>query len=128
MFRFSNSAQFAPHPRFRICFIGTFHFYKTEAVTSSEQQVVRLVAFISFVLTFFVWAIQSRSFRLCPSISRRATIAKNQNTYAKKKREMEKKAKAEAKRIRRIKRKQGGAAANPPKAPDVEPETPDATN
>ncbi len=34
-------------------------------------------------------------------------MAKNQNTYAKRQREMEKKAKAEAKRIRRTQRKQG---------------------
>ncbi len=43
-----------------------------------------------------------------PSVSiKEHPIAKNQNTYAKRKREMEKKAKAEAKRIRRNKRKQG---------------------
>ena len=38
--------------------------------------------------------------------TRRVSIAKNQNTFAKRKREMDKKAKAEAKRLRRIKRKQ----------------------
>ncbi len=40
-------------------------------------------------------------------------IAKNQNTFAKRKREMEKKEKAEAKRIRRTKRKLG-LEENPP--------------
>jgi hypothetical protein len=38
---------------------------------------------------------------------RRETIAQNQNTYEKRKREMDKKAKAEAKRARRTQRKQG---------------------
>ena len=37
---------------------------------------------------------------------------------------MDKKAKAEAKRVRRIKRKQGGDANNPPETPVAEPETP----
>jgi hypothetical protein len=37
---------------------------------------------------------------------RRTTIAKNQNTYAKRKREMDKKNKAEDKRVRRAQRKQ----------------------
>ncbi len=65
-------------------------------------------------------------------------MAKNQNTYAKRKREMDKKLKAEAKRERRKKRKEGGdgSAAEPlvfdedgmvvvPDAPavDVEPDT-----
>ena len=35
-------------------------------------------------------------------------MAKNQNTFAKRQREMEKKAKAEAKRARKLLRKQGG--------------------
>jgi hypothetical protein len=37
----------------------------------------------------------------------RANIAKNQNTYAKRQREMEKKVKAEQKRARRLQRKNG---------------------
>ena len=44
---------------------------------------------------------------------------------------MDKKAKAEAKRTRRSKRKQGGDASNPlepTETPDVEPETPDESN
>jgi hypothetical protein len=41
---------------------------------------------------------------------------------------MEKKAKAEAKRTRRIKRKQGGDASNPPESPDVDPDPPDESN
>ena len=41
---------------------------------------------------------------------------------------MDKKAKAEAKRIRRSKQKQGVDASNPPETPDVEPETPDESN
>jgi hypothetical protein len=63
-----------------------------------------------------------------PSISRKATIAKNQNTYAKRRREMDKKAKAEAKRTSRSKRKQGGDASNPPEPPDIGPEPPDELN
>jgi hypothetical protein len=58
--------------------------------------------------------------QVIPSISRRTTIARNQNTYAKRQREMEKKAKAEAKRVRRIKRKQGGDASDSPEQSDVE--------
>lgn len=66
-------------------------------------------------------------------------MAKNQNTYAKRKREMDKKLKAEAKRERRKKRKEGGGDSSAadalvfdedglavaPDAPavDVEPET-----
>lgn len=46
---------------------------------------------------------------------RRFDIAKNQNTFAKRQREMEKKAKAEAKRIRRTQRKQDSDAGIPPK-------------
>jgi hypothetical protein len=59
-------------------------------------------------------------------MSRRATIAKNQNTYAKRQREADKKRKAEAKRARRSERKHGGAASDQPETPDLEPETPDA--
>ena len=39
-------------------------------------------------------------------LTRNPNIAKNQNTYAKRKRELDRKAKAEAKRIRRSTRKQ----------------------
>lgn len=49
------------------------------------------------------------------------TIAKNQNTFAKRQREMDKKAKSEAKRLRRNKRKQGLEETPPPQA---ERETP----
>jgi hypothetical protein len=59
--------------------------------------------------------------------SRRTTIAKDQNTYAKRKREMDKKAKAEAKRARRNQRKlelRGGT--NPPEeTQDVDLNTPE---
>ncbi len=41
---------------------------------------------------------------------------------------MDKKAKAEAKRIRRIKRKQDGDVSDPPEPQDVEPGTPEESN
>ncbi|WP_339735358.1 hypothetical protein [uncultured Gimesia sp.] len=44
---------------------------------------------------------------------RRVTIAKNQNTFAKRQREADKKAKAEAKRIRRNKLKEGEIVIDP---------------
>jgi hypothetical protein len=56
--------------------------------------------------------------------SRTETIAKNQNTYAKRQREMEKKVKADAKRARRLSRKQeSGGASGPAVAghPDLDP-------
>ncbi|MCH8830418.1 MAG: hypothetical protein IID45_12655 [Planctomycetes bacterium] len=64
------------------------------------------------------------------SHSRKFTIARNQNTFAKRQREMEKKAKAEAKRIRRIKRKQGDGddAGDPAETPLGEPETSDESD
>ncbi len=52
--------------------------------------------------------------------SRRTTIGKNQNTYAKLQREIAKKEKAEAKRARRNKLKQGSNASDPPAAANVE--------
>ena len=57
---------------------------------------------------------------------RKSNIAKKQNTYAKLKREMEKKGKAEAKRIRRIKRKQGVDVSDSPDSQEIEQETLDA--
>jgi hypothetical protein len=55
--------------------------------------------------------------------SRTETIAKNQNTYAKRQREMEKKVKADAKRARRVSRKQEDASSGPtvPGHPDLDP-------
>ena len=49
-------------------------------------------------------------------------MVKNQNTLAKRKREMEKKAKAEAKRLRRIQRKQAAeeTRTNPPDETSLE--------
>jgi hypothetical protein len=52
-------------------------------------------------------------------------IAKNQNTFAKRKREMDKKLKAEAKRIRRHKRKLGLEEIPPPDSLEGEPESPE---
>jgi hypothetical protein len=63
--------------------------------------------------------------RFSSSSIRRATIAKNQNTFAKRQREMEKKAKAEGKRARRTARKQEADAGVPSQAPNVDPETPE---
>ena len=58
--------------------------------------------------------------------SRRATIAKNQNTYAKKKREMDKKHKAQEKLNRRLQRKQAAEDIKPPESAESEaPETAD---
>ncbi len=51
------------------------------------------------------------------------TIAKNQNTFAKRQREMEKKAKAEAKRARKLQRKQGGGDDVAPEPQADEPDT-----
>jgi hypothetical protein len=48
-------------------------------------------------------------------------IARNQNTYAKRKREMEKKEKAEQKRIRRTRRKSATNGPDVPEAPAVLP-------
>ncbi len=70
----------------------------------------------------------ARSDQPDPSISRKAIIARNQNTYAKRQREMDKKAKAEAKRARRSKLKEGADASNPPEMSDIEPVTPDEPN
>ncbi|WP_145105362.1 hypothetical protein [Gimesia panareensis] len=55
-------------------------------------------------------------------ILRRQVIAKNRNTYAKRQREAEKKAKAEAKRVRRNKLKQSGPSSYSAIQPDSEPE------
>jgi hypothetical protein len=49
--------------------------------------------------------------------SRRTIIAKNQNTYAKRKREMDRKAKAQSKRTRRNKRKLEGGLKNAEEGP-----------
>ena len=56
---------------------------------------------------------------------RRTNIARDKNTYAKRNRELEKKAKAEAKRVRRNQRKQSNSAA-PEEGTDLEPNAPDA--
>ena len=44
-------------------------------------------------------------------------MAKNQNTFAKRKREMDKKLKAEEKRARRLKRKEEGSESDVPERP-----------
>jgi len=49
-------------------------------------------------------------------------MAKNQNTYAKRKREMDKKLKAEEKRARRKKRKEAGTDSAATNAPAVDTE------
>ncbi len=49
-------------------------------------------------------------------------MAKNQNTFAKRKREMDKKLKAEEKRARRKKRKEAGADGAASDAPATDPE------
>jgi hypothetical protein len=51
-------------------------------------------------------------------------MAKHQNTYAKRKREMEKKLKAEEKRVRRQKRKETGGDGAADETPAVEPQPP----
>jgi hypothetical protein len=80
-----------------------------------------------------------------PPYSRTEPIAKNQNTYAKRQREMEKKVKAEAKRARRMRRKQDDGTSSPqvaghpdldpadyaayfPPEPEPEPQTPDESD
>ncbi len=55
-------------------------------------------------------------------------IAKNQNTYAKRKREMEKKEKAEAKRVRRVERKQDGGPGTPVVPMHIELDDPQGVN
>jgi hypothetical protein len=57
--------------------------------------------------------------------TRNTIIKKNQNTFAKRRREMDKKAKAEAKRARRLQRKQDDDADNLPATPDGLSDTPD---
>ena len=58
---------------------------------------------------------------MCPGhIYGRASIAKNQNTFAKRQREMDKKMKAEAKRARRL-----AAKDAPPVVYDTDPEDDD---
>lgn len=54
-------------------------------------------------------------------------IAKNQNTFAKQKREMDKKLKAEAKRLRKIKRKEGRPEDPPPVPPPGQMESPEGS-
>jgi hypothetical protein len=56
-------------------------------------------------------------------LSKERPIAKNQNTFAKRQREMEKRAKAEAKRTRKIRRKQGLE-----EAPEYQPPDRDASD
>ncbi|MCA9074508.1 MAG: hypothetical protein KDA93_05710 [Planctomycetaceae bacterium] len=55
-------------------------------------------------------------------------MAKNQNTFAKRQREMEKKAKAEAKRARKLLRKQDGGNDNAPEPQADEPDTIEETD
>ncbi len=74
--------------------------------------------------------IRRSSFTAAPYL-RRATIARNQNTYAKRQREADKKAKAEAKRTRRLKRKEGGGLDETSPADEAlytDPEMPDESN
>ena len=66
-----------------------------------------------------------RLHRSHPLLLGRATIARNQNTFAKREREMNKKAKADAKRARRKQKKLRGDAGQPPEPLEVEPTSPD---
>jgi hypothetical protein len=59
------------------------------------------------------------------SILRRSTIAKNRNTYAKRQRDADKKAKAEAKQARRLGRRLTGGASPPAPPKETKPDTPD---
>ena len=52
-------------------------------------------------------------------------MAKNQNTFAKRRREMEKKFKAEEKRARRTERKQAADTIDEPESPDLTPQAQD---